>query len=319
MGKPFLFCLLGLLCTGTVSGKHLDLVEEPPEPALEGTLMPHPFAAQRLGFEALGGFGARTAFGTDFAPELVQAGFDCPGFAEKGDLLWEWRACENMMIAGNPFRIGVVTTAWIHPATARVWGWWGVGGPAREIEHRFGVHNPWKRVETPILLPDRETGETNVPATEITYIERNGDSVGRRWTEANGEGQSDGEEREPQERFWTRKGTIIEQHSPVAWEDVGAGTQDEVVGKARRLAALRGIDAEGTAECQSTLYPIACGIPAFCTRGEWVLDLRFVRPAEGNAPPGCRMVLAELLLHPATGKTCCVVGPPDLLGIWPDE
>ncbi|MBQ7252982.1 MAG: hypothetical protein IJS32_10345 [Kiritimatiellae bacterium] len=127
------------------------------------------------------------------------------------------------------------------------------------------------------------------------------------------------EAREIEQRFWTRKGTIIEQHSPVKREDAGPGTQEEVVGKARRLAALRGIDAEGTAECQSTLHPIACGIPAFCARGERVPDLRLVRPAEGNAPPGCRMVLAELLLHPATGRTRCVVGPPDLPGIWPDE
>lgn len=317
MKKWLVCCAVLALYAGNVSGKYLDLVEEPPEPVLEGTLMPHPFAAWRLGHEVLDDFGGRSAHGADFPPELVQAGFDCPGFAEKGDLLWDFRACEDMMIAGWAGRIGVVTTAWIHPGTARVWGWWGVEGPAREIEHRFGVHNPWKRIETPVMARNPETGETNVPATEIKYIDREGDRLVS-WREDGG-AESRGEEKVRRERFWESKGTVFEQRFPVEWEKVGAGTREDVLEKARRSAMRRGIVTDGTATVESKLYPTGCGIPRFCKRGEWVLDVRFVRPGEGKAPPGCRMVCLELLIRTVTGETFCVVGPAEQLGKWEDD
>ncbi len=314
-------------CAGNALGNPAHLIEEPAVPALEGMAIPHPFAAGKIASEVVSRLRGRSAFSSSLPPELIQAGFDCPGFAEKGDLLWEWREIESILgprrekdtspwkwrrkngkveeVFGQWGWHGLNGVVWVHPQTAHVWGWWGTGETPREIEHGFSSAWPWKRVETPVRSCNPETGETNVPATEVAYIDRDGNRIVK-WWDYGDRDDSGGWSEEMLEEF---------QAMPCELENVAVGTREQAEAQARQLAADRGFDTADI-RCESQLGRVACNVPGFCEYGDSVWDIRFVRPAEGNAPAGCRMVCLELLVRTVTGETFCLLGPLEQVGEW---
>jgi hypothetical protein len=327
--KLFLVCSVALAAwAGKAFGNPAHLIEEPAVPTLEGMPIPHPFAADKIAVEVVGNLRGISAFSSPFLPpELIQTGFDCPGFAEKGDLVWEWREIESIHRPRRekdkiPWRCrkrngeikevfgqwgghGLNGLVWVHPQTTHVWGWWGTGEPPRDIEHGFSSAWPWKRVETPVMSRNPETGETNVPATEVAYIDRNGNGIVM-WWDYGDRGDSGGWSEEMLEGF---------QAMPCELEDVAVGTREQAEAQARQLAADRGFDMADI-RCETQLDRVACTVPGFCEYGDSVWDIRFVRPAEGNAPTECRMVCLELLVRTVTGETYCLLGPLDQVGKW---
>lgn len=320
MKRILAFGLAGWLCGMAVASAMSSLIDEPPVAALEGTAIPHPFLAWKVARETVGRHLGFSDFAKSHAPELVRAGFEMPGFAERGELLWEDRHCDGLLSLGIPFTEGLKGVLWVHPRTAKTRWWWCGGGEPREFDYQSELARyPFEKKERIVTFLDSATGKESKQRI-VTYSSGGYDLLTRpeRVDDEGGDGK-DSEFpgwREPtywEDRTSSEPDRLASGDVRTRQGDVAVATKEDAVRCVHEWLGDESGAEFSEAVFEAKAIPSAWDAEGFCKVGDWLWNVRVVRGGGAAETPVYPEILAEMLVHARSGRVFCLIGPERLM------
>lgn len=322
MKRFWVCCLMLWVCYGG-HALALELIEESPVEILKGTKIPHPFLALTIAKEIIGRYAGFSDDAKSHTPELVRAGFHMPGFAEKGDLLWEFRHCDGLLAIGKPFMEGLAGVLWIHPRTAKTKWWWFEGREACEFDYPFridAIQYPFEKMDRLLFTHESSTGEV-VQLREITYFSR-GQPLLVRYEFADGRNAANpiDEIQQPKATYWEYQSPFLPErletgNAGTTQDNVAVSTRDMAIECVRRRLHFENVTDLTGLSFEAKLVASHWNSDGFCELGDWLWDVRIFRQETEESMLSCPSVWAEILVHARSANTCCIIGPPHLLGM----